>query len=101
MKLPASPTRSSRLLGVSAVLLLVLSASFAGSARPARAAAASPQAMSGKYLTLAVDLHSLGDPRIVRYRVEAARVMLDGTPGSSDYVPDKGTMVWRDSPRAR
>ena len=51
-------------------------------------------AMTSKYLTLAVNLHALGDPSIVRYRIEAARVMLDGTPGSSDYIPDNGTIVW-------
>lgn len=51
---------------------------------------------SGKTVTVGVDLHKyVGEPYLVRYRVKAARMMDDGAPISSDYVPDKGTGVWR------
>ena len=53
-------------------------------------------ARSGKTVTLSVDLRPfVGPPSVVRYRVKATRVMLDGTVASSDYVPNHGTMVWR------
>jgi len=49
----------------------------------------------GKSVTLVVNLRSLRNPSLVRYRVKASRVMLDGTPGSGDYVPNSGTMEWQ------
>jgi hypothetical protein len=56
---------------------------------------ATGRAVEGKTVTLSVNLHPLvGDPTVVRYRIKAARVMLNGTPGSTDYVPNTGTMVW-------
>lgn len=54
--------------------------------------------VSSRTVTLGVNLHPLvGNPYLVRYRVEATRSMLDGTPGSSDDVPNTGTTVWRGS----
>jgi hypothetical protein len=50
--------------------------------------------MDSKSVTLVVNLHSLGDPSFVSYRVKASRMMLDGTSGSSDYTPNTGTMEW-------
>ena len=52
------------------------------------------QPVSGKPVRLGVSLESIGDPYIVRYRVEAARVLHDGAVAGSDYVPNAGTMVW-------
>lgn len=43
---------------------------------------------------LGVNLRVLGNPSVVGYRARAARVMHDGTPGSSDFAPNKGTGVW-------
>lgn len=48
----------------------------------------------GSVVYLHVNLHKLGNPGTVRYRVQAARVMRDGSPGSSDYAPNKGTGAW-------
>jgi hypothetical protein len=48
----------------------------------------------GNAVSLAADLDQIGNPSIVRYRAEAARVFLDGAIASSDVVPNKGAMVW-------
>lgn len=57
---------------------------------------ATGRGVSGKTVTLGLDLNPLvGNPYLVRYRVEAARVMADGAIASSDYVPNTGTQVWR------
>lgn len=49
---------------------------------------------SPKDVSLGVDLHRIGNPATVRYKVQALRVMHDGTWGSSDNAPDKGTGIW-------
>ncbi len=49
----------------------------------------------GKQLRLGTHLCALGNPSVIRFRVKAARQMLDGTPGGRDLVPDVGSMVWR------
>jgi hypothetical protein len=54
---------------------------------------------TARSVTLTVKLHAIGDPSIVRYRVEAARELRgSGTPISTDWAPNKGQMVWRAAP---
>lgn len=52
----------------------------------------------GRTVTLGINLNGfVGRPYLVRYRVEAARVLLDGTRASTDEVPNTGTTVWQSS----
>ena len=50
--------------------------------------------MSRRTMVIGVDLDRIGNPGIVTFRVKAARHMLDGRPGGTDYTPDTGTMKW-------
>lgn len=56
--------------------------------------------LSGKTVSLGIMIHSLGDPGTIRYRVKATRERLDGTPASSDIVPNTGAMAWGNMPRS-
>lgn len=45
---------------------------------------------SGKAATLRVTPGQIGGRGLVRWRIRSARLMLNGTPASSDYAPDMG-----------